>query len=190
MNSEKYKYKPYNPIYPSLFKNEEIRIRKILGSKITIEHIGSSAIPNLGGKGIIDIYIIANKLKIKKISELLEHKLDYVFHQDNGDTERLFFTYSKKDNEGKEEIYHVHLSNNENPDFFQKTIFRDYLKSNSNMAKKYDDIKKQASSKAMQFKDYEKQKYTYQKLKAKIIEKINKKADIWHKNVIKKSNID
>ena len=186
MNSEKYKYKPYNPIYPSLFKNEEIRIRKILGSKIVIEHIGSSAVPNLGGKGIIDIYIITNKLKIKKISELLEKKLDYIFHQNNGDAERLFFTYLKKNNEGQEEIYHVHLSNNQNPDFFQKTIFRDYLKSNSKMMEKYDDIKKQASLKAMKFSDYEKQKKVYQTSKSKIIEDINKKANIWHQNIIKK----
>lgn len=177
MNSDKYKYKPYNSIYPSLFKNEEDRIRKVLGKNIIIDHIGSSAVPNLGGKGIIDIYIITSKLKLKKTFRLLENKLDYFFHQNGGDDRRFFFTYLKKENK---EIYHVHLSDNKNPDFFQKTIFRDYLKANSKMAKKYDDIKKQASLEAMKFDDYQKQKNIYQKLKSKIIEEINKKSAIWH----------
>jgi len=51
---------------------------------------------------------------------------------------------------------------------------------------KYDDIKKQASLKAMKFSDYEKQKKVYQTSKSKIIEEINKKANIWHQNIIKK----
>ena len=52
---DKYIFRPYNPIFPELFKNEKERMEKILGDNLKIEHIGSTAVMGLGGKGVIDI---------------------------------------------------------------------------------------------------------------------------------------
>jgi len=54
---DKYIFRPYNPIFPELFKNEKERMEKILGDNLQIEHIGSTAVLGLGGKGVIDILI-------------------------------------------------------------------------------------------------------------------------------------
>jgi GrpB-like predicted nucleotidyltransferase (UPF0157 family) len=47
---DKYFFRPYNPIFPKLFENEKIRLRKALGKTVQIDHIGSTAVPGLGGK--------------------------------------------------------------------------------------------------------------------------------------------
>lgn len=55
----KYVFRPYDPIFPKLFIKEKNRLKKFLGRTVLIEHVGSTAIPGLGGKGIIDIAIAA-----------------------------------------------------------------------------------------------------------------------------------
>lgn len=53
MNTKKYVFKPYLQCFPTLFNQEKERIVKHLDQDIMIEHVGSTAIPGLGGKGII-----------------------------------------------------------------------------------------------------------------------------------------
>ena len=50
---EKYKFRKYDPKFGELFKREKAKLKKIIPG-IKIEHIGSTAVPSLGGKGIID----------------------------------------------------------------------------------------------------------------------------------------
>ena len=50
---KKYVFKPYNPKFPVLFEQEKQRIASHLKEKAPIEHVGSTAVPGLGGKGII-----------------------------------------------------------------------------------------------------------------------------------------
>ncbi|HEX4839092.1 MAG TPA: GrpB family protein [Rhabdochlamydiaceae bacterium] len=45
----KYVFKPYNRIFPELFETEKKRIAAVIKPKTIIEHIGSTAVPNLGG---------------------------------------------------------------------------------------------------------------------------------------------
>jgi hypothetical protein len=51
--SKKYTYKPYSNIFPSLFQKEKKRISSSFNIALAIEHVGSTSIPGLGGKGII-----------------------------------------------------------------------------------------------------------------------------------------
>lgn len=53
----KYVFKPYNSIFPELFEKEKERLSKYLTGEYQIEHVGSTAVQGLGGKGIIDIYL-------------------------------------------------------------------------------------------------------------------------------------
>jgi GrpB-like predicted nucleotidyltransferase (UPF0157 family) len=48
----------YDPRWPDLFRREEERIRDILGERVLqIEHVGSTAVPGLAAKPIIDILL-------------------------------------------------------------------------------------------------------------------------------------
>ena len=81
--------KEYNFDYPKMYQEEEKKIKKFLkDNPVFIEHIGSTAIPNLKSKPIIDILISVNSLEdvaLKKMSlnksamniwESLELKID------------------------------------------------------------------------------------------------------------------
>ena len=61
----KYIFKPYHEIFPKLFEQEKLRLSKYLTGEYMIEHIGSTAVPGLGGKGIIDIMISVSKDKMR-----------------------------------------------------------------------------------------------------------------------------
>ena len=56
MNMDKYVFRDHSPKYKSFFEFERKKIAKIL-LKAKVEHVGSTAISGLGGKGIIDIMI-------------------------------------------------------------------------------------------------------------------------------------
>ena len=49
----------YDPTWPNLFALEAARIRKALGDRaLRIEHVGSTAVPGLAAKPIIDILLV------------------------------------------------------------------------------------------------------------------------------------
>ena len=64
---KKYVFRPYSEIFPKLFAAEKIRIAKSIETDGVIEHVGSTAIPGLGGKGIIDIAIAVDKEKLETV---------------------------------------------------------------------------------------------------------------------------
>lgn len=56
--------KDYNFDYTKMYQEEEKKIKKILKDNLVfIEHIGSTSIPNLKSKPIIDILISVNSLE-------------------------------------------------------------------------------------------------------------------------------
>lgn len=74
----KYVYKPYSSVYPALFEKEKQRLAASL-KVLAIEHIGSTSVPMLGGKGIIDIAVAIDwrhKDATKTILEELGYQLD------------------------------------------------------------------------------------------------------------------
>ena len=57
----------YNPLSRVIFDNEAKKISKIIGESPLIEHIGSTSIPGMDGKNVIDIMLAFNtKQDIKK----------------------------------------------------------------------------------------------------------------------------
>jgi len=48
----------YNPEWPERFRQEEVRIRAALGeAALSVEHIGSTSVPGLAAKAIVDILV-------------------------------------------------------------------------------------------------------------------------------------
>lgn len=119
----KYIFRAYDPVYPKLFTNEKNRLKKLLTEDILIEHVGSTSIPGMGGKGIIDIAVAANnKDDLSNVSsQLIE--AGYYFDPDDGTNERLFHSRMVSD----AERYHIHLTFKGSKDCKEMTSFRDYL---------------------------------------------------------------
>ncbi len=86
---KKYLFRPYSKIFPELFEKERERIAPHLKQSVIIDHVGSTAVPELGGKGIIDIAIAASKEEMDLIAEQLQ-LLGYDFRKPHSTTERFF----------------------------------------------------------------------------------------------------
>lgn len=162
----RYVFKPYDSIYPKRFSKERDRLKMFLGEDVLIEHVGSTSIPGMGGKGIIDIAVAANsKSDLPDVSSKLI-EAGYYYEEADGTPERWF--HGKKVTDG--ERYHLHLTFRESRDWIEMNAFRDHIKTHPEDFEKYAEIKKKAAELSNQ------DAKTYMKIKQPIISEIIKKA--------------
>jgi len=172
---DKYIFRSYNPVFPQLFKSEKARLQKILGKDVLIDHIGSTAVPGLGGKGVIDISVTTPKINWPEICKKLKN-LGYEYKKKGAEREkeRLFFMANLPDEEFGTRLYHIHLSYPESPEFKKEIGFRDYLRSHPKEVKNYAKIKMKAAKEAQKFTSKNKMRDTYNQIKKNFIEGILK----------------
>lgn len=163
---KKYIFKPYSPIFPTLFEKEKERIESHAQKCIAIEHVGSTSIPGLGGKGIIDIAIAAKKQDMDAISTQLQN-LGYEFRPTFSTADRYYFIIDLPDPEEGERRYHIHLTYPENSEWHQLLGFRDYLRNHPEEAEEYAQIKRQAAAEANQEGE------RYRKMKEPMFKKVH-----------------
>ena len=57
--SKPYPVVDYDPLWPARFEELATRIRAVLGDRIvSVEHVGSTAVPGLAGKPVIDLDVV------------------------------------------------------------------------------------------------------------------------------------
>ncbi len=164
---EKYTFNEYDNMYKELFTRERDNLSVFLqGSKI--EHVGSTAVPGLGGKRIIDIMLGTNSDNLKSYIKILRLR-NYAFSDKASTDGRLFFKkiYTKKDSVT---VYHLHITRLGSKEWNQIIIFRNYLLKHPDAVKKYAELKKKAVELAKG--DGE----VYREIKREFIEKILNKA--------------
>ncbi|WP_242541873.1 GrpB family protein [Leptolyngbya sp. Cla-17] len=84
----------YNPNWVLLFEQEAVSIRAVLdGDLITrIEHFGSTAVPGLAAKPIIDLLVEVRSLaEAKQVAVSQLEYLGYAYWFDDPDPQRMFF---------------------------------------------------------------------------------------------------
>lgn len=147
----KYTFKPYNSIFPTLFAKEKIRLQDHLGNDVVIEHIGSTAVDNLGGKAIIDVLVGIPKGKISFTEAIRRLEKAGYEHREKADSlERIFFRKDRPDEVEKTRRYHIHVTYFDNKDWKETLRFRDNLRNNLQLIKEYEDLKNEAIQKAGQ----------------------------------------
>jgi GrpB-like predicted nucleotidyltransferase (UPF0157 family) len=133
----------YDPSWPALFAEEAARLRAALdpGLIVGLEHFGSTAVPGMPAKPIIDILIAVRSLAAAReaLIEPLED-LDYVFWADNPKTDRLFFVKGMPPY-GERRTHHVHVVE-PSAEPWQRLAFRDYLIAHPEDARHYADLKR------------------------------------------------
>jgi GrpB-like predicted nucleotidyltransferase (UPF0157 family) len=138
----KYTFKPYSPKFKKLYREEEANLRKVLPESVKIEHVGSSAVPGLGGKGIIDIAVLTPKNEVESYMNALQQQ-GYRYSPHPGDASDKFMekvvNYS-----GGERRVHVHLTLD--PNFWKSFLnVRDYLREHPDSRDEYARIKKEGA---------------------------------------------
>jgi GrpB-like predicted nucleotidyltransferase (UPF0157 family)/dihydrofolate reductase len=163
---EKYTFKPYNDLFPLLFSKEKERIAQHLPSSVSIEHVGSTAVPGLGGKGIIDIAITVDETRIEQAKSRLQ-ELGYEFRPSFSTPDRFYFVIYLPDQQEGTRRYHVHLTYLENQEWKGLIGFRDFLLSNPDALQEYAELKNKAAIEACQNGEI------YQKMKEPMFQKFN-----------------
>jgi GrpB-like predicted nucleotidyltransferase (UPF0157 family) len=133
----------YDSRWPLLFDEEAKRLRAVLDPSliVALEHFGSTAIPGLSAKPIIDILIAVRSLAAAEATfvEALR-KLDYVYWADNPKKDRLFFVKGMPPF-GSKRSHHVHVTEPQG-EMWQRLAFRDYLRAHPEEAETYERLKK------------------------------------------------
>lgn len=136
-------YKKYDSRYIKQFKKERNKIYTVLPKKIRIEHIGSTAVPGLGGKGAIDIAILATKEQAPRFIRKLE-RIGFVYESGRKSDKKSKYMSRLIGKGITERRVNLHLCVNK--DFFDGYIYmREYLKSDRKIRDEYAKIKKEGS---------------------------------------------
>lgn len=154
-----------DPSWPQKFKTHKEKIAGALGEKaLRIEHIGSTSVPGLAAKPIIDILlVVANSgdeasylPQLKKVGyELRVREPDFYEH-------RMLRT--------PERDVQIHVFSLGSPEIEHYITFRDRLRSNESDRKRYEEIKRQLT--AQSWSDMN----AYVNAKTEVIEKILSEA--------------
>lgn len=139
----------YNPEWPAEFANIRTDLQNVLGPlAIQIDHIGSTSVPGLGAKDIIDVQITVNDLSDGIYNKLLEagyqpkpHLTDHVpkGEDPNPDLWRKRMVIERPD-ERKANI-HIRLAGNPNQRY--ALLFRDYLRAHPKSVQTIELIKRE-----------------------------------------------
>ncbi|MEI2266431.1 GrpB family protein [Erwinia sp. CGal63] len=140
MGARKIELAEYNPDWPVLFASEAKAIKAVLGANaINIYHIGSTAVPGMIAKPVIDILLqVADLAALTQANPLTT--LHYQARGEYGIVGRRYFI--KGDSV---RTHHLHAFATDDANIVRHLAFRDFLRANPAAAAEYSEIKRHAA---------------------------------------------
>jgi len=129
---------PYNPLWPGLYEKEKEIIRRTLGPGLmSLEHIGSTSVPGLMSKNIIDIMVgVADKIAAGQCLG----RLSLAGYDNAKDLDHPEWFYLLEKN--LEVAYcHLHIVKEKSEHQWKHIAFRDWLCSHPEDAREYEELK-------------------------------------------------
>jgi GrpB-like predicted nucleotidyltransferase (UPF0157 family) len=143
----------YKKFWKELYEKEAANIESQLAPMgIKLEHIGSTAVPDLAAKPILDIMLGVKTMQDADACIGLLKQIGYEFKGELGIPNRYFFV--KED--GNKRTHHLHLVTYDSTFWTDHILFRDYLVENHTVKRDYELLKKKL---AKTYPD-EREKYT------------------------------
>lgn len=171
------KYEMVKIIKQNFAKNKKLfnifarKLEKIIGEDVPINHVGSTAIPNMFGKNIIDI-LIGAKEEIK-FQEIVKKLIGIGFFASNKKDEIYQFLSSAKEETGAGDI-HIHLVILDTEKYNDFLILKNYLLNDKKECLAYSNYKKEIISKGVT------DRREYKKIKSEYVTKLLERAKkIW-----------
>jgi GrpB-like predicted nucleotidyltransferase (UPF0157 family) len=160
---------PYRKEWPKLYEEEEKMLREAGGNIIIdIQHVGSTSVPGLISKPIIDIAVAVKTLKAGEKCIEPFTKLGYKYKLDSVTEGTIHHYFSKGGYYNR--THHIHLEEWKSKLWYNHILFRDYLIKHNDVMKEYAELKLQLAEK---FPDDRK---SYRAGKDKFIESVIEKA--------------
>ena len=131
----------YNPEWPELFDEERKRLQVWIDDfTARIEHVGSTSVPGLGAKPIIDITAVVTDVdglwgNLDKLSAAFGYELSHI------PGEHLLLQRT----DITDQMYNLHLIRNSNNLWKTDLLFREYLRANPDVRDDYEAVKRQAA---------------------------------------------
>lgn len=136
---------PYDPDWPRMFEAERGHLLSCLPNDLVkrIEHFGSTAVPGLAAKPIVDVLVEVADLEEtrKRIAPLLEAQgYDYFWRPSSGDDTPPFYAWFIKRDESGVRTHHIHMVE-AHFEHWDRLLFRDYLIQHPEVAREYAELK-------------------------------------------------
>jgi GrpB-like predicted nucleotidyltransferase (UPF0157 family) len=137
----------YDPRWPALFLAEKEHLLRCLPPEIVrrIEHFGSTAVPGLAAKPVIDMLVEVSDLEATKrcIAPLLvQQGYEYIWRPTIGDDGPPFYAwFIKRDAATGARTHHIHMVEASFASHWERLLFRDYLIEHPEFADEYGRLK-------------------------------------------------
>ncbi|MGM0834842.1 MAG: GrpB family protein [Bacillota bacterium] len=171
--TRKYYVVDHNPFWMEQFQSEKKLLKEVFGkAAVNIHHIGSTAIPSIKAKPIIDILIEVPALgEVDQLNTRLE-EFGYEAKGENGIAQRRYFQKG-----GIERTHHLHCFLSDHPEVKRHLNFRDYLIAHPEKAREYSDMKHLLSV------ENDGDREAYLSGKEPIIKQFDKEAEKWSRRL-------
>jgi GrpB-like predicted nucleotidyltransferase (UPF0157 family) len=159
----------YDPAWPARFAELGRELRAGLGPvALRIDHIGSTSVPGLAAKPIIDIQVSVADFEPLAAYRLPLERLGYGYRADNPERTKRYF----REPPGRRRT-HVHVRRAGSFSEQWALLFRDYLRAHAEVAAEYAAVKQRL---AVRFRD---DRRAYVDAKGPVLWEIIRKADEW-----------
>ena len=128
----------YDPCWPAMYDAEAARVRTALPAGLVqaVEHFGSTAIPGMAAKPIIDILIAVRSVEEARAQAVVPMEvIGYAFWADNPRRDRLFFVKGLPP-AAPHRTHHVHMTE-PGGEMWHRLLFRDHLRAHPDEAARY-----------------------------------------------------
>lgn len=154
----------YDPLWPEIYSSLASTIKNKLGSNLLrIDHIGSTAVPGLAAKPVIDIDLTVADATDEKTYVLALESLGYklIVREPRFHGHRLFHYDNPRVN--------LHIFTQDTPETIRHLLFRDWLRQSKKDCQLYADVKLDA------IKGYSLDIQQYHENKSKVVHEIYQK---------------
>ena len=135
----------HDPKWRQLFQQEAEQLTAVLGSSVAaVHHIGSTAIPTIYAKPVLDLLLVVQDLAALDTKQPRMEALGYEALGEFGIPGRRYF---RRDNLSGERTHQVHVFENDSPQIKRHLAFRDYLINHPETAQEYSDLKQELATK-------------------------------------------
>lgn len=130
----------HDPEWAQRFEHERNQLTGVFdGQAVAIEHIGSTAVPGLCAKPIVDILVGLRELELSREQVVAMRTLGYEFMGEYGLPGRLFFRKEPR-------THNVHVVAHGGEHWERQLIFRDALRTDPEELRRYEELKKRLAA--------------------------------------------
>ena len=165
----------HDPEWAAAFDIEAVRLKAVFQAElIAIHHIGSTAVPGIKAKPIIDIMIEVRDIEQVDGYNAAMQQLGYMAKGENGIDGRRYF----RKGSDTHHTHHIHTYQTGHPEIGRHLNFRDYLIAHPQVAQAYSRLKEELAHK------YKTEPPRYTNNKSDFIRDVEQKAAVWRRRQV------